>query len=721
MLLVGDPVARSAALPEDSFIIETCLNDGTKKTYLKQDMINKIELVGSLTKAGINMKYEILTGRKSPKELIKAGFRLRKKAKREKVQLVHAVWGLSNSLMAVIFSPVPVIVTLCGSDLLGSVNDNGRKPGKYISNIISQVSCLFARKITVKSQQMFDILWPINKNKCIISPDGVNLDIFYPMEKGIARQRLSWDSKKPIILFFPGKNALEKDPGLAEAAVFYVQERVPEATMVKVKDIPHEFLNYYYNAADAFLLTSIHEGSNNSLKEALSCNLPVVSVNCGDAKERLQGVTECYLVNDRSPESLGECLIKILKSGRRSNGRGYVQQVSLENIAHQVKKLYESALNFNKGREYQICKRCIMDTTEEEIIFDSGGICNHCVGALARFKEQLLPPEDRQKALELLVGKIKKEGKGKRYDCIIGVSGGCDSTTTAYLVKKLGLRPLAVHFDNGWDSELAVENIKKTLEKSKIDLYTHVVDWEEFRDLQLSFLKASVADCEVPTDHGISALLFKTAAREGVKFILSGGNLTTEAIMPSSWSYYNQDLLFLKALHRKFGTVPLRTFPTISIPQYLYYVFVLGIRQVPFLNYIDYRKEQAKELLQKELSWRDYGGKHCESVWTRFFQGYYLPVKFGFDKRRAHLSTLICSGQITREAALLEMENPIYDSNLLKEDMQFVIKKLGLSEAGFQAIIAVPPRRIQEFPNHYFLFHKLGKYKNIFRKIATTP
>lgn len=361
-----------------------------------------------------------------------------------------------------------------------------------------------------------------------------------------------------------------------------------------------------------------------------------------------------------------------------------------------------------------------MDTTDEEIVFDSQGICNHCTAALTRFKQQLLPPLQRQKALELLVKKVKKEGRGKRYDCIIGVSGGCDSTATAYSVKQLGLRPLAVHFDNSWNSELAVDNIKKTLEKLKIDLYTHVVDWEEFRDLQLCFLKASVANCEAPTDHGIAALLFSMAAREGVRFILSGSNLVTEAIMPYSWGHYNQDLLLLKTLHRRFGTVPMHTMPTISILQYSYYVFLRGIRQIPFLNYIDYDKEKAKILLKEKLDWRDYGGKHYESLWTRFFQGYYLPEKFGFDKRKAHLSTLICSEQITRDQALAEMEKPPYDKNLLQQDIQFVLTKLRISEAELQSVIMNPPKHAKEYPSHYFLFHSMQKYKNIFRKIATT-
>ncbi len=369
---------------------------------------------------------------------------------------------------------------------------------------------------------------------------------------------------------------------------------------------------------------------------------------------------------------------------------------------------------------YQICTRCIMDTSEPEIVFDEQGICNHCSAAIKRMGSQLLPPKEREQALNDLVARIKEEGRGKEYDCIIGISGGVDSTTTAYWVAKLGLRPLAVHFDNGWDSELAVDNIKRTLVSLGIELYTHVVDWEVFRDLQLSFLKASVANCEIPTDHGITALLFGTAAQQKVRFILSGSNLATEAIMPITWGHYNQDLRHIVAVHRKFGNGRLETMPTISLPNYLNYVFIRKMRQIPFLNYIDYNKDQAKEMLAREIGWRDYGGKHYESVWTRFFQGYYLPTKFGFDKRRAHLSTMICSRGITREQALAEMEKPPYDADLLREDMRFVLKKFGLTQQEFDAIMQAPPRRHTDYPNHYFLFHKMKRFQHAFRKLATS-
>jgi N-acetyl sugar amidotransferase len=363
-----------------------------------------------------------------------------------------------------------------------------------------------------------------------------------------------------------------------------------------------------------------------------------------------------------------------------------------------------------------------MDTSDPEIVFHDNGTCVHCTEALERMRKQIPEPSRREEALSRLVATIKESGKGRECDCIIGVSGGVDSTTVAYHVKRLGLRALAVHFDNGWDSELAVDNIKRALDSLGIELLTHVVDWEEFRDVQLSFLRASVANCEIPTDHGITALLFRTAARHGVRHIISGSNLATEAIMPVSWGHYNQGLLHLRAVHRRFGTVPIRTLPTISLVDYLFYVFVRGIRQIPLLNYLEYDRERAKAVLASEIGWRDYGGKHFESVWTRFYQGHYLPEKFGFDKRRGHLSTMICSGQISREAALAELAKPPYPSEgLLREDMEFVVKKFHLSRAEWDAIMSAKPLKHTEFPSHYFLFHRMRKYKDMFRAIATRP
>lgn len=370
---------------------------------------------------------------------------------------------------------------------------------------------------------------------------------------------------------------------------------------------------------------------------------------------------------------------------------------------------------------YRICTRCVTDTTELGLTFDSEGRCFACTAAIHRLQTEIPTGTERVARLEQLVDAVRADGRGKDYDCVIGVSGGIDSTAVAYHVRTLGLRPIAVHFDNGWDSELAVANVRRTLDALRIDLITLVVDWEEFRDLQLSFLRASLANCEAPTDHGITALLFQTARRFGLRYVLSGSNLTTEAVAPIQGAYFNQDLRLLRAVHDRFGSVPLRTFPTISIAQYFEYVFGRRMRQIPVLNLLEYDKAKMKDELGRELGWRDYGTKHGESIWTRFFQGWYLCTKFNYDKRRAHLSSLICSGQITRDAALAELEKPVYTDAQLRRDLGYVKKKFGLDDEGWDEIIRRPPRHATDYPNNAFLFHGLRRYKEVFRRIATRP
>ncbi len=362
-----------------------------------------------------------------------------------------------------------------------------------------------------------------------------------------------------------------------------------------------------------------------------------------------------------------------------------------------------------------------MDTSDSDIVFDEKGMCNHCTGYFERIARDGFSDGERSARLEQLVNTIRNEGKDREYDCIIGVSGGVDSTTVAFAVKQLGLRPLAVHFDNGWNSELAVDNIKRTLSALDIDLYTHVVDWDEFRDLQLAFLKSSISNSEIPTDHGIFALLFDVAAREKVRFILTGSNLVTEGMyLPLSWGYYHQDLRLIRAIHHRFGRIPLDTFPQIGLGGYFYNVFVRGTRQIPFLNYIDYNKIEAVELIQNKIGWRPYGGKHYESIYTRFYQGYILPKKFGFDKRRVHLSTLICSGHITREQGLAEIQENPYAGHNLKDDMEFVIKKLGISADEFESIMSMPAKTYKDYPSYAFLFVGMPSMRRLFRRIAVS-
>ena len=369
--------------------------------------------------------------------------------------------------------------------------------------------------------------------------------------------------------------------------------------------------------------------------------------------------------------------------------------------------------------ELKICKRCVMDQSDPLISFTHSG-CNHCDTYFNRVKVEIPNSEpERETKLRILVNKIKKDGRKKQYDCVIGVSGGVDSTSVALNIKKLGLRPIAVHLDNGWNSELAVWNIQETLRVLKIPLKTHVINWQEFRDLQKSFIEADVPNCEIPTDHAIGALLIKTALKHRIKYILHGGNVQTEAIMPISWGWYNQDLKHINDINKKFYKSSLSSYPKINIYQYLYAFTIRRLKFIPILNYLNYNKTKAKQYIIKELNWRDYGGKHFESIFTRFFQGYYLPQKFGFDKRKAHLSCLVCAGEITRKEALKILSEPCYDINLQEKDLAYVRKKLKYDPDVFNSILKRKPKLHTEYKTNKFLLEDMEKLKKIFKTIVT--
>jgi len=372
---------------------------------------------------------------------------------------------------------------------------------------------------------------------------------------------------------------------------------------------------------------------------------------------------------------------------------------------------------------YKTCTRCIMDATDTSIEFDEQGVCNHC----RRYDEVIHAypfnsPESIELELEKMITRAKENGKGKPYDCVIGVSGGVDSTYLAYIARQKGLRPIAVHLDNGWNSELAVHNIEKVLKKLGIDLLTHVLEWDEFKDLQIAFLKASVSDAEIPTDHAISGILYKVARKYGIKTILLGTNIATESGLPFAWTYGVSDWMYIDGVHKRFGTRKLTNYPHFRFIDEFYWKVFCGIKVFPILDYVPYNKAGALDVLQNELGWEYYGGKHYESIYTRFFQGYILPRKFNIDKRRAHLSALIRSGQTTREAALAEMAAPTYPEDLQREDREYVIKKLGLTVKEFDEIMSAPVKTYRDYPNYYNLAAKtigFDQARQIVRKIRS--
>jgi len=347
---------------------------------------------------------------------------------------------------------------------------------------------------------------------------------------------------------------------------------------------------------------------------------------------------------------------------------------------------------------YRQCALTVMENiADPDVRFDERGVCNYYYEYQDAARKGVLMGDEGRGKLGELVHRIKMDGKGKRYDCLIGLSGGVDSTYVAYLVKQHGLRPLAVHLDNGWDSELAVKNIENIITRCGFDLVSLVVDWEEFRDIQLAYLYASVVDIEVVSDHAIFASMYKLAKEHGTGYIISGTNIVTEYIMPPSWLYDKMDWSNLKDIHSKYGKVKLKTYPYFDFKKAVYYNNVLRLNPVSILNYIPYNKKAVKDIIQKELGWRDYGGKHYESQFTKFYQAYILPEKFHIDKRKAHLSTLICSNQMTREEALTELDKPLYEPAQLQSDKEYVMKKFGLNNIEFDKIMHLPVKRHSDF------------------------
>jgi N-acetyl sugar amidotransferase len=356
---------------------------------------------------------------------------------------------------------------------------------------------------------------------------------------------------------------------------------------------------------------------------------------------------------------------------------------------HYNEALLQQDTAANGGRPYQQCSLSVMDTiADPNITFDEKGISNYYCEYLEAEKTHTLSGAAATQKIEEWVAVLKKAGEGKSYDCMLGVSGGVDSTYLAYIAKELGLRVLCVHFDNGWNSELAVQNIENIVSKCGFDLYTYVINWPEFKDIQLAYFKANVIDIEAVTDIAIFSCLDKICADHKLKYIIDGRNVWTEATLPMAW--VNKDPGNLKNIHEKFGSIPIRSYPIHSRFQRIIHSYRKSYTSVPLLNYLHYNKKNAKEKIINELSWRDYGGKHYESVFTRFYQGYILPEKFNVDKRKAHLSNLIFAGQMTKAEALAELQTPIYPPAQLAEDKPFVLKKLGFSEAEFEAYLSAP-------------------------------
>jgi N-acetyl sugar amidotransferase len=350
-----------------------------------------------------------------------------------------------------------------------------------------------------------------------------------------------------------------------------------------------------------------------------------------------------------------------------------------------------------------------MDQTDSRITFDANGVCDHCL----TFDSQVLPnwhPDERgERELRALVKQIKASGAGKEFDCIIGMSGGIDSSYLTYIATEFGLRPLVFHVDAGWNSQEAVNNIEKLVDKLNLDLYTEVINWAEMRDLQLAFFKSGVPHIDTPQDHAFFATMYAFAERHKIKYILTGANYSTECIRnPIEWMYYQSDSIQLRDIHRRFGTRPLLSFPTTSIFRHkIWLPYIKGIRVVRPLNNVAYNKAAAMELLIEKFGWQPYPQKHFESRFTRFYEGYWLPRKFGFDTRRVQFSSLIVTGQMTRQDALQKLTQPALDDATVRQEFEYVANKLDIPIAELQSYLDGPNKTYRDYRSQE-VFYSLG-------------
>lgn len=371
-----------------------------------------------------------------------------------------------------------------------------------------------------------------------------------------------------------------------------------------------------------------------------------------------------------------------------------------------------------KNKNNQICTRCVMDMTDPEIFFDDKGVCNHCHHFDDVVSKGWYPNKEGSQKLDALYSKIKKNGQNKNYDCVLGLSGGVDSSYLALKLFEAGIRPLVVHVDGGWNSELAVQNIENLINYCGWHLHTIVIDWKEMKDLQLAYLKSGIANQDVPQDHAFFASLYHFSTKNKINYIVSGGNVATESIFPSAWHWSAMDADNLCAIHKQFGSQKMKKYKVISFYKlYFYYPFIKKMKTIRPLNYMPYIKSEALQELKNTVGYKEYARKHGESIFTKFFQNYWLPTKFGYDKRKPHFSSLIVSGQMTREQALQEINKPLYDDKELIEDKEYIAKKLGISDKEFEVIINTPVSYYKDFPNMEKKYQRVKSIQHFFNKI----
>lgn len=359
-------------------------------------------------------------------------------------------------------------------------------------------------------------------------------------------------------------------------------------------------------------------------------------------------------------------------------------------------------------REYQLCSNCVMDTSDAAISFDENGVCDHCRGFKEHVEANWFPNAEGERRFAAVVERIKEDGKDRDFDCILGMSGGLDSSFLLHkAVKDFGLRPLVFHVDGGWNTDIAVSNIQSLVDGLGLDLYTEVINWNEMRDFQLAFFKSGVPHIDIPQDHAFIATLYNFADKHKIKYILNGGNIATECVRnPLNWLYYGTDMAQLNDIRHRFGTVPMRTYPFSSVLRHKFYLrYVRGVQVIKPLDWMDYTKEMARKTLADLYGWKPYPQKHFESRFTRFYEGYWLPERFGYDTRRVQYSSLILTGQMGREEAIEALKKPAYDPETIEHEFDYIARKLGITSEELRGYFTMPKKSYEDYKNQRWMFN----------------
>ena len=660
-------------------ILIVCSGNKTSEDFdfeLHQPFI--YEQIKSLESLDIKIELFLIKG-KGVFGYLKNIKRLRTVINSKNVDIVHAHNGPSG-FIAIFQRSVPVIITFHGSDI------NLR----YL-NVLSSIACLFSKWNIFVSQKLYDKIYIKPSAKFSIIPCGINMDVFYPIDKTIARNKLGLSTTGKYILFGAAFNNPIKNYALTKKAL---ELSDINSEVIELKNKSREEVCYFLNACDVLLLTSKSEGSPQVIKEAMACNCPIIATNVGTVKEIIGEINNCY-VTDFNPKNIAEKILMILKTGGRANGQAHIKEYDNLLIANQILKVYHTLV---PQVPYQICSKTIIDTSVPGVIFDEQGVSNYCK-IFDNLAEAYPRGDPGMKDWLQIVMEIKSTSKRRKYNCIIGVSGGTDSSYLMHIAKEYDLNPLVVNLDNGWNSEISYSNILKITKKLNFDLETYVIDYEEIKDLLVCYMKASLPWIDNPTDIAIQSVLYKIASKEKIRYILVGNDFRTEGKQPTEWTY--SDVHQLLYLHRKYGKTKLKSFPMLNVWHLYYLSLVKGIKMISVYHYIHYQKKIAQDFLKSEYNWQYYGEHHHENIFTKFAIAHWLPKKFNIDKRIITYSAQIMSGEISRDEALERIKKEPYTGDEMERDKEYVIKKLGLTRHEFDEIWNRPNKSFLDYPSFY--------------------